>query len=231
MKKPLIWILGGIMLFSLLIITSLYVFGNVTKRNWISTKQYVKTEVSAMSEDELVDRLMYDDSDENTLLYYVIDEIDRRKLQSPEAAVALAKALAFPRRESINASTPLFNMGEKGRESIPYLVENLNNSRIEVRKYSIIILGNIGVDAKCTIPHIANFLRDKDPEIRGASASAINKITGNNLIEEEYVISDTLFGSIHSDDPNGIITNSVRRWWEQEGKSIEWPTKNCRIIN
>jgi hypothetical protein len=87
-------------------------------------------------------------------LQEVFDELSKRGASASEAAPMLARMIAFDGATSVTASKPLVAMGPSTKSSIPYLMINLNNSREDVRRYSIFVLGIIGSDASCAVPSL-----------------------------------------------------------------------------
>lgn len=163
-------------------------------------------------------------------LQEVLDELSKRGASASEAAPMLARMIAFDGAASVTASKPLVAMGHSAKTAIPYLLQNLNNSRADVKLYSIFVLGIIGPAAKCAVPHIAIFLWDKDPSVRSVTAGALTEITEIELVENDfYKLDPEGVGSVFTDEPEGQITNIARDWWLNIGQSQEWSTTNCEI--
>lgn len=161
-------------------------------------------------------------------LQEVLDELSVRGASASEAAPMLAKMIAFDGVASVTASQPLVAMGSSAKAAIPYLLQNLSNSREDVRLYSISVLGIIGPTASCAVPQIAARLWDKDAFVRSATAGALTEITQIELVEDDfYKLYPEGIGSVFADEPEGHITNISRDWWLTIGKDQEWGTLNC----
>ncbi|MGB8981347.1 MAG: HEAT repeat domain-containing protein [Anaerolineales bacterium] len=186
--------------------------------------------ISKKSTEELIQILeRAEDADDpaSTLFSDVIDELETRGKSASEAAPVIAKAMTYKRHGSVIAGRALIPMGQSAANAIPVLLQNLDNSRGEVRQYSIFSLGLIGKPAECSVPQLANLLWDKDPGARSASASAIEAITGVDLVWEYEELDPELYGSVSLDDPEGSVTQKARAWWQEVGQNINWPTENC----
>jgi HEAT repeats len=185
-----------------------------------------ENDVSSMSTGDLIQLLKNPDDPEN-LFVLIVDELEKRGVAAAEAAPTLAKALSYPRRDSVIASRALIAMGQSAKSAIPDLIQDLENDRSDVRKYAAIVLGTIGKPADCTIPILAPLLWDPDPEVRSAVAAVLDIITGIDLVESTYEIDPTAPGILPRDDPDGIVSERAREWWLQTGKYMNWPTENC----
>jgi HEAT repeat protein len=160
----------------------------------------------------------------------IILELEKRGPLASEAAPALAKAMVFNQRGSVIASKALIAMGSSAESSIPYLLQNLDSDREEVRRYSVFALGILGEDASCAVPKISSLLWDKEPLVRSTSAGALTEITNIDLVEFDYLKLDPeLPGSVNADDPEGKISKIAREWWLDTGKDTNWPTENCAL--
>jgi hypothetical protein len=186
--------------------------------------------ISEKSTDELIqilERAENVDDPAFNLFLDVTTELEQRGPSASEAAPVLARAIAYKRRDSRAAGRALIPMGPAAKNAIPILLENLNNEREEVRRYSIFNLGYIGEPAECTIPTLGGLLWDADPSVRSAAAIAIDAITGVDLVWEYEKIDPELYGSVNSDDPEGSVTAKARAWWQETGKNMKWSAENC----
>jgi HEAT repeat protein len=162
--------------------------------------------------------------------YLIVDELKRRGPSASEAAPALAKAMTFNQRGSYQASGALIAMGSSAKSAIPYLLQNLDNGREEVRRHSVFVLGIIGEPASCAVPKIASLLWDKEPYVRSASAAALTGITNKDLVKyDDLKLDPTVPGGVNPDDPEGSISGIAREWWLNAGQNIIWSTKNCEL--
>ena len=80
----------------------------------------------------------------------------------------------------------------------------------------------LGEKAKCTIPFISEHLWDPDPGVRAVSAGAVERITGENLVEKFYELDGNNPNSWLLDTPEGSIVSDARDWWIDEGQYIDW---------
>ena len=162
--------------------------------------------------------------------YLVVDELEKRGPSAAAAAPVLAKSMAYNERGSYQASEALIAIGPSAQSAIPYLVQNLNNNREEVRRHSIFVLGILGESSSCAVPKIALLLWDKEPYVRSVSAGALTEITNENLVEfEDFRLDPALPGSVNPDEPEGSFTKIAREWWLNVGQNIIWPTENCEL--
>jgi hypothetical protein len=157
----------------------------------------------------------------------VTKELGNRGESASEAAPILAKAIAYKRRDSGAAGKALIPMGQSAKNAIPILLQNLENEREDVRRYSIFNLGFIGKPAECSIPKLGSLLWDKDPGVRSAAAIIIEAITGVDLVWDYEEIDPELYGSVNLDEPEGSATEKARIWWQETGKNVNWSTENC----
>lgn len=146
--------------------------------------------------------------------------------QAIDAASHVAKAISFPRQETILAARTLLSFGpEITATTATVLMDNLNSTQAKSRLYSLILLGTIGERASCAVGNIGPLLNDTDPEVRFASAAALVKITGKDLLPKGVVVTsaDPLSAeAILSDTPDGIYVQNARIWWEEEGSKKNW---------
>lgn len=190
--------------------------------------------ISGLTNQELIQELKrYEYSSTETPKYTlqeVLDELGKRGASASEAAPMLARMIAFDGAASVTASKPLVAMGPSAKSAIPYLFQNLNNSRADVKLYSIFVLGIIGPTASCSIPQIATFLWDENAYVRSATAGALTEITQIELVEDDFCKLDPEgIGSVCADEPEGHITNTARVWWLNIGQSELWGTTNCEM--
>jgi hypothetical protein len=144
--------------------------------------------------------------------------------EASPAAPLLARALAFPRRDSYMAARPLVALGPHAANALPILIENLTSGRPEVRALSAYVLGSVGAPASCAVPRLAPLLWDPDPFARTSVAAALEAITGEDLVELNVQLrSDPeLAGSVLADEPEGVLSEVARNWWLQAGAAREW---------
>jgi hypothetical protein len=157
----------------------------------------------------------------------ITKELGRRGETASQAAPALAKAIAYRRRDSGQAGKALIPMKQSAANAIPTLLQNLSNERANVRLYSIFSLGFIGKPAECSVPNLGGMLWDKDHAVRSAAAAAIESITSIDLVWEEEQLDPELYGGVFLDEPEGALTEKARVWWQEIGQDIKWPTENC----
>ena len=190
--------------------------------------------ISEKSNNELIEFLETFKESNNDITPYsfreTIDELKRRGSLASETAPTLARAIAFDRRDSVIASEALIAIGTRAKSAIPYLVQNMNSSRADVRLFSTFVLGIIGEPSNCAVPQIASLLWDTDPFVRSTSAGALTEITNNNLLEfDDLRLNPSTPGSVNADTPDGSITGIAREWWLNSCQSVIWPTENCML--
>ena len=175
---------------------------------------------------QLLDTFSYENDEESEYDFYlIIEELEERGASASEAAPILAKMIAYDGSTSVTASHPLVAMGKSAQSATPYLIQNLDNEREEVRRYSIFVLGTIGEPAKCSVPEIAPLLWDKSPCVRSAVAGALTEITNIMLVESDlYKLDATVPGSVAC---HNEISQTAREWWLETGQFTDWPEKNC----
>lgn len=168
------------------------------------------------------------EEDANYRFGQILDELESRGSSASEAAPALARAIASKRRDSVMASKALIAMGSSAISAIPYLLQNLENSREEVRLYSVFVLGVIGEPARCTIPEMASLLWDEEAYVRSATAGALSEITSIQLVDHDtYKLDPSIPGGVFEDEPEGDISGIARDWWLKTGQNTNWPTEGC----
>jgi hypothetical protein len=160
----------------------------------------------------------------------IVDELERRGPSASETAPVLAKAMAFNGTGSVTASRALIAMGPSAKSAIPYLLQNLDNSRAEVRSYSVFVLGTIGEPSSCAIPELGPLLWDEDSVVRSTTAGALTEILRIELLEDElYKLDPSMPGSVFVDEPDGKISGMARKWWLKTGQNMKWTTENCEL--
>lgn len=158
--------------------------------------------------------------------YEIIEELRRRGPEAAEVAPTLAQVIAFDGSSSVTASYPLVEMGPSAQTAIPYLIQNLDHPREDVRRYSTFVLGTIGNPAKCAVPKIAALLGDTDPYVRSTAAAALSEITDTLLVESDFLLDPTQPGMV-AKDGNGEISKIAISWWQETGQYIEWNEESC----
>jgi len=155
-----------------------------------------------------------------------VQQISEMGADAIDAAGELAVAIRFPRQDSYLAAQALLKLGPDITEStIPLLLDNLRDEKPETRIYSLILLGSIGSRASCAIGDMAPLLWDADPYVRSATALALEKITEENLIENEYEIpitSSFLADSVPADTLENRVVERARSWWNEQGSKANW---------
>jgi hypothetical protein len=189
--------------------------------------------ISDKTNDELIqllDTFKYDSDEVSEYAFYmIVEELEKRGASASEAAPTLARMIAFNGSTSVTASHPLVAMGSSAQSAIPFLLQNLESEREDVRRYSIFVLGTIGESASCAVPLIAPFLWDTDPFVRSATAGALTEITQIMLVEDDlYRLDPTSPGSVAADG-NYTISKIAREWWLESGQYLEWPGNNCTL--
>jgi hypothetical protein len=144
---------------------------------------------------------------------------------SNNAASMLAYALGFPRKDSILAAQALISLGpDWAATDLPDLIDYLTNQRPEVRMYSAIVLSITGDKGSCSLGNIGPLLWDPDPFVRTSAALAIQGITGEDLVADEYAITPDYLSSnpVAADTPEGKIVGAARIWWTEQGSKVNW---------
>jgi len=177
---------------------------------------------------ELIHLLEDEHEGGDNLFPEIIAELTARGSSASEAAPALARALAYNRRDSITASRPLVAMGPAAQLAIPILLVNLSNERADVRLGSAFVLGTIGKTSQCAIPQLAPLLWDQDSRVRSATAAALQTISGVELVDKIYELDPTVPGSVFLDEPDGTVSANAKAWWLATGKNIKWPVGDCK---
>lgn len=138
----------------------------------------------------------------------------------------LSAALGYPRPDSTLAGDVLITFPpEYVGTTMPELIDYLSDSRSQVRKYALILLGYVGDRASCAVGNISPILfLAKDSTVRSASAIALDNILKKGFVPAGYKISADFFSthSIPKDDPTGSFTGKARIWWQNEGSKINW---------
>jgi hypothetical protein len=163
--------------------------------------------------------------------WYAAEELAKMEEAAAPAAPALARALRAPRHDSYMAGIALVAIGPAAEPAIPEIMRDLVSDREIVRAYAALALGAIGAPARCAVPELATHLWDLDPEIRSATAVALQQITGVSLVRDTVLPGSGLGGyGVSLDTPEGEITGRARTWWTEEGKILDWSSGSdaCR---
>ncbi len=178
---------------------------------------------------QLLDTFRYENDEVSKYSFkLIVEELEERGASASEAAPTLARMIAFDGSTSVTASYPLIAMGSSAQSAIPYLLQNLDSEREDVRRHSIFALGTIGKPAKCSIPEIAPLLWDNSPCVRSAAAGALTEITNIMLVESDlYKLDATIPGSVACDNEEFRISQIARKWWTETGQYMDWSDKKC----
>jgi hypothetical protein len=145
---------------------------------------------------------------------------------SGSLASYVANAIGFPRPDAYLAAQTLISLGpDIATGSLPWIAGNLVNKKPSARAYALLVLAFTGKEASCTVGKIGPLLWDPDSSVRTASALALEKITGNDLIASEYEIDITpsvLLSDLTPDFPEGKVIDTARAWWLETGSAINW---------
>jgi hypothetical protein len=143
-----------------------------------------------------------------------------------DAADDLAVATRYPRLDSYLAAQTIIALGpEITTTLLPILIDNLKFQKPEVRIYSAILLGFAGQPASCSVGELGPHLWDADALVRTATALALERITGKELVESQFEINITpafLADSVQGDTPEGKISGTARQWWSDQGSKVNW---------
>jgi hypothetical protein len=155
-----------------------------------------------------------------------VRQIAAMGMEGIDAADDLAVAITFPRADSYLAAQAIIALGpEITLTLLPILIDNLQNQKAEVRVYSVILLGFSGERGSCAAGNTEPLLWDPDPQVRTATALALEKIIGEELVPVEDDIAITLAflaDSIPADTPVGKIAGTARLWWSEQGSKVNW---------
>ena len=157
-----------------------------------------------------------------------LPELAKLNSASNSAASELAYAIGFPLPDSILAANALISLGPQwAGTTLPTLIGNLNNSRPEVRLYSLIVLSTIGLDGSCALGQVGPLLWDSDPQVRTAAALTAQSLSGHELVAGAYAIDPSHLSPtpVASDMPEGRIVHDARTWWIEEGVKVNWHPK------
>jgi len=156
----------------------------------------------------------------------IVKQVSEMGADAIDIASDLAVAIRFPRQDSYLAAQALLKLGpDITASTIPLLIDNLQDEKPETRSYSLILLGSIGNRASCAVGNIAPLLWDADPNVRSTAALALEKITEENLIENEYEVPITalfLADSVSADTPENRVVGKARNWWDKQGSAVNW---------
>jgi hypothetical protein len=151
--------------------------------------------------------------------------------KAADAAGDLAIAITYPRQDSYLAAQTLIALGpDLTAITIVDLFGNLDsiyhpNQKPEALIYSLILLSSTGNRASCAVGNIGPLLWYPDPKVRSAAAFALEKITGQDLVANQYEIAITpsfIADSVSADTPEGIVVGAARQWWSEQGSKIKW---------
>ena len=73
----------------------------------------------------------------------------------------------------------LGNLGERGKEAVPALIDCLEDSSSDVRSSAAQALGNLGEHAKDAVPALIETLRDSDSIVRDTATEALGNLSEN----------------------------------------------------
>ncbi len=148
-----------------------------------------------------------------------------------DAAGDLALAITYPRPDSYLAAQALISLGpDITSTSIVTLFYNVDSSNLHNLKpdaiiYSVILLSSTGNKALCSVGNIGPLLWHPDSTVRSAAASALERISEQDFVANQYDIEITpsfMANSISADDPEGSITGTARQWWNEQGSKVKW---------
>jgi hypothetical protein len=154
-----------------------------------------------------------------------LEKLSAMRSKANDAASHIAKAISFPRQEAVLAAKTLLSYGpDITALAIPVLMDNLHSQNPKSRLYSVIVLGTVKELASCAVGDIGPLLWDTDPEVRFASAFALEKIAGKDLLPNNIIDSpDPLsIDALLADSPEGNFVQDARNWWTEEGYKINW---------
>ncbi len=154
-----------------------------------------------------------------------LEKLSAMRSKANDAASHVAKAISFPRQEAVLAAKTLISYGpDITTLAIPVLMDNLHSQNPKSRLYSVIVLGSVKEKASCAVGDIGPLLWDTDPEVRFASAVALEKMAGKDLLPNNIIDSpDPLSAdALLADTPEGKFVQDARNWWSEEGSKINW---------
>lgn len=130
----------------------------------------------------------------------VVEELIRCHRDDKDSGVVLSCSLA---------------LADIGKPSVPHLIDELGNSRPDVRNRTAFILGKIGAAAHDAIPNLIELLADDD-SVRGIAAEAILRIGPR----EEAL--ETLIPHLESEDPEvrGMVALTVSKIRNAAGRAL-----------
>ncbi len=147
-----------------------------------------------------------------------------------DAAGDLALAITYPRQDSYLAAQALISLGPDITSiTIVTLFDNLDSSNLHNLKpdaiiYSVILLSSTGNRASCAVGNIGPLLWNADSRVRSAAAFALERITGQAFVANQYEFEITpsfMANSISADEPEGSITGIARQWWTEQGSKVK----------
>jgi hypothetical protein len=148
-----------------------------------------------------------------------------------DAAGDLAIAITYPRQDSYLAAQTLISLGSDITSTtivtlFGYLdTSYLHNLKPDAIIYSVILLSSTGNRASCAVGNIGPLLWHPDSKVRSAAAFALERITEQDLIANQYEVEVTpsfMANSISADEPEGSITGTARQWWNEQGSKVKW---------
>jgi hypothetical protein len=148
-----------------------------------------------------------------------------------DAAGDLAIAITYPRQDSYLAAQTLISLGSDiTSTTIVTLFGNLDSSNLHNQKpdaliYSVIVLSSTGNRASCAVGNIGPLLWNPDARVRSAAALALERITEQDFVANQYeieIIPSFMANSISADEPEGRITGTARQWWSEQGSKVRW---------
>lgn len=148
--------------------------------------------------------------------------------QTPVPLSELISVLNTPSsssRELTRAMFALEKWGISATIAVPSLVPLLEHEDPDVRATAIHTLGTMGSAAKCALPLLAERLWDPIGFVRTASASAIDYVSGVDLVESYAKLDPSKSGWVY-DEPEGSITGRAREWWTSEGQYTDWDSSS-----
>jgi hypothetical protein len=178
--------------------------------------------ITGATTEELTAALESSDAAQSEEFSAIVRELGTRVESADLVAPALARVLAYPRRDSYAAGRALLAMGNSARTATGELASTLGHDRADVRMFSALVLGVIGPDARCAVAQLASLLWDEDQYVRSAAAAAMESILGEDLVQPQDEISASHPESVAADSPEGFVSGTARRWWLEIGHMESW---------
>ncbi len=169
--------------------------------------------------------------------------------ETPPATLAEAiSVLSDPSsnyQEKLAAIETIIIFREDSIGAVPTLIDNLDDSVTDVREKSAVALGEIGPNAKASIPALSKMLLGSgSTRERRAAADALRKIGDKSAVPLliEALSDDSVainaakaIGTIANEDfrdlqstgyrlENGVplIVLDARAWWQEKGRFLDW---------